>query len=112
MGVGLDNRFNKNLKLGGDVNTLSASEAAFVRAGGMLWCMKEISNQRWELFSLASGKRRRFLIKPQSVARAEDWIYALAFVSSLSYNVNIHHSIARRTIGESLVFPPMCLTAS
>jgi len=104
-----DNRFNKNLKSGGDVNTLTASEAAFVRAGGMLWCMKEISNQRWELFSLSRGKRRRFLIKPQSVSRAEDWIYALAFVSSLSYNVNIHHSVARRTIGEALAFPSMCI---
>jgi len=89
------------------MDALSKMESAFVAAGGMLWCMTESPDKRWELFAIYNGKKRHFAKRFGLIARAEDWIYSLALISSLACDVNVHHCVCRRTEAEAQLFPIM-----
>jgi len=91
------------------MDTLSVIETAFIDAGGMLWCMTENPDRKWELFAIFNGTKRYFPKRFGNINRAEDWIYSLAMVSSLACEVNIHHSVCRRTETEALLFPSMAI---
>lgn len=84
---------------------LSPGERNFVNSGGLLWCMRVQPDERWQLFKVFKDEVETFRVRPESFERAIDWIFALAAISSLIYDVNIHHSIFRRSENEKRIFP-------
>lgn len=86
---------------------LTKGEREFLNSGGILWTMSEKEDNTWELQRLHNGASNIFPIRPHTVERAEDWIFALATISSFCFSVTVHHSISRRNASEMSAFPLM-----
>jgi hypothetical protein len=74
---------------------LTAKERDFLEQGGVLWCIRPIEGDRWEIYKKTWEKEDIFSVRPNAEEEAIRWIFVLVDLSHPDERIAIHHAIPR-----------------
>ena len=75
---------------------LTQGEREFIKAGGIIWCIKTNSEKKWDIYKVTWEYVDSLNFSAASEETATHWAYLLADLSAPEEVVTLHHAIKRR----------------